>query len=132
MRQKQVKDNLRKFRKEKVGYTQQQVADYLKISRSTYTYYETGKTEPDLASIQKLAKLFGVTVGELLGSESPPRAMKDPIANRKKWSASSGLNYEEESLVLAFRNSPPEIQKKVEDLLEGYRQKRKTKPQSKE
>ena len=37
-----------KFYRHECGLTQQQVADRLKIERSTYTYYETGKTKPDI------------------------------------------------------------------------------------
>lgn len=51
---------LRKFRKEK-GYTQQQMADYLQISRATYTYYETAVTLPTLYAMNKMLKLWNVT-----------------------------------------------------------------------
>ena len=37
-----------KYYRHECGLTQQQVADRLKIERSTYTYYETGKTKPDI------------------------------------------------------------------------------------
>ena len=117
MRQKQIKDNLRKFRKEKMGYTQQQVADYLKISRSTYTYYETGKTEPDLESIQKLAKLFDVTVGELLGSEPSPKAVRSPSSSRSAWLLSSEFTPEERKLIQAFRSTSPETRRQIRELL---------------
>lgn len=47
-----------------VGYTQRNVAEVLNISRSTYTYYELGKTSPDPATLNRIAKLFGVSVEE--------------------------------------------------------------------
>ena len=40
--------------------TQKQVAEILHIDRSTYAFYECGKTEPDLKTIAKLARIFGV------------------------------------------------------------------------
>ncbi len=40
--------------------TQRQVADVLHIDRSTYAYYESGTTEPDLKSIRKLSQMFNV------------------------------------------------------------------------
>jgi len=46
--------------------TQKQVADVLHIDRSTYAYYEGGTTEPDLKSINKLAKIFNVPPACLL------------------------------------------------------------------
>ena len=40
--------------REKNGLTQKQVADMLNIDRSTYAYYESGKTRPDILTIAKL------------------------------------------------------------------------------
>ena len=46
--------------------TQKQVADVLHIDRSTYAYYESGVTEPDLKSVNLLAKIFNVEPACLL------------------------------------------------------------------
>ena len=43
-----------KYYRHECGLTQQQVADRLKIERSTYTYYETGKTKPDINTLIKM------------------------------------------------------------------------------
>ena len=40
-----------------VGYTQQQVAEAMGITNSTYCGYETGKRQPDVAKIKQLAKI---------------------------------------------------------------------------
>lgn len=58
--------NLRHLRKECM-LTQKQVADMLKIDRSAYTYYETGKSQPSIENLLKLSKIFCVTVDSLLG-----------------------------------------------------------------
>ena len=58
--------HLRKIRKTKTNYTQQQMADLLNISRSTYTYYETGKSEPNYDNLKKLARIFDVDVNFLM------------------------------------------------------------------
>lgn len=50
--------------------TQQQVADALSINRTTYTYYETGKTEPSIETLFKLIKIFGITYDDLLPTVS--------------------------------------------------------------
>lgn len=55
-----------RYYREKCGYTQQNVADQLNIERSTYTYYETGKTMPDIRTLMTLAKIFGVNYTDLL------------------------------------------------------------------
>lgn len=41
-----------------IGYTQQQVADAMGITNSTYCGYETGKRQPDVAKIKQLAKIL--------------------------------------------------------------------------
>lgn len=47
--------------------TQQQVADYLKITRPAYTAYERGNRRPDYETLAKLASYFNVTTDYLLG-----------------------------------------------------------------
>lgn len=59
-------DHLRKLRKEKSNYSQQNMADMLKISRSTYTYYETGKSEPGQAVLRQLCEILSVDYNTLL------------------------------------------------------------------
>ena len=46
---------------------QQEIADALCIDRSTYAYYELGRTEPSLLMLVRLAKLYDVTTDYLLG-----------------------------------------------------------------
>ena len=65
-------EQLKKARLAK-GYTQQQVADIMGITNSTYCGYETGKREPDVPKIKKLAALLGVSGDDLL-ELSPPDA----------------------------------------------------------
>ena len=48
------------------GLTQGEVAEVLKLDRSTYTYYEKGRV-PNLDTLNKLSKLFNVSVAELIG-----------------------------------------------------------------
>lgn len=47
--------------------TQQQVADYLKITRPAYTAYERGTRHPDYETLEKIADFFSVTTDYLLG-----------------------------------------------------------------
>ncbi len=54
------------LRKEK-GYTQQYVADYLKIDRSNYSKYELGKLEPSIDMLIALSNLYGVSIDYLVG-----------------------------------------------------------------
>ena len=63
-----VSESLKKVRKEH-KFTQQDIADVLGIDRSTYTFYETGKTSPSIATLQKLSNVYNVTIGYLAGYE---------------------------------------------------------------
>ena len=42
------------------GFMQNQIAVLLGVDRSTYAYYETGKTVPSITSLQKLCSLYSV------------------------------------------------------------------------
>jgi len=59
---------LRKKRK----LTQQQVADELGLSRSTYTCYEVGNSMPTAAMLCAIGDLFEVSLDYLLGRHEDP------------------------------------------------------------
>ena len=61
---------LKQHRKQ-CALTQQQIADALDIDRSTYTYYETGKTYPTIPTLIKITKILNITIGGLLGVDAP-------------------------------------------------------------
>ena len=48
------------------GYSQRQIAEILKIERSTYASYETGRNRPDIFAVQRFAKIFNVSVDYIL------------------------------------------------------------------
>lgn len=77
---------LRQFRIQ-AGFSQQNVADILNVSRSTYTYYETGKTTPDPNTLNRIAQLLGVSLEDFFPDEPiPPPAsglLCDYIENRR-------------------------------------------------
>ncbi|HCW80271.1 MAG TPA: transcriptional regulator [Ruminococcaceae bacterium] len=119
-----LNERLRELRG-KCGYTQSQVAKLLNIDRSTYAYYETGKTRPDVSSLVMLAKIFNISIGELLSDESRPKAVAERrILNsgshissyadiQKNSSHIYDLAPEEKELVGAFRSCSTEEQKKI-------------------
>lgn len=61
--------NLRRLRESK-GWTQQELADKIKISRGTYAHWEIDKRTPDLEMLKKLATLFEVTLDYLADKEA--------------------------------------------------------------
>jgi transcriptional regulator with XRE-family HTH domain len=60
--------NIKQLR-EQHGLIQKQVAAELGIGYSNYNKMENGLREPSVDELQKLAKLFGITVDELINPE---------------------------------------------------------------
>jgi Predicted transcriptional regulators len=104
---------LRKFR-ENSGYTQQQVADALNIDRSTYSYYELGKTTPDIHTLIALAKIFNITITDLLEESAETARVKDPSAEKRFGRKNDSFIYElskdEKQLIIYYRLLKPETQ----------------------
>lgn len=102
MQNNDLKDRLREFRI-MCGLSQQQVAKLLMIHRSTYSYYELGKTEPSLDNICMLAKIFGVTLNQLMGMESGSQTVVRDDAYSKDAMRIGDLTREEKMLVMRYR-----------------------------
>lgn len=64
----ELKDVLRKLRLH-YRYSQRELAGYLGIDRSTYAYYESGKTKPPLNTLLVLSDLYKVSLDFLVGRE---------------------------------------------------------------
>lgn len=58
-------NNFRLFRKE-IGYTQEQLAERLGVSRQAVAKWESGETLPDIGICAKLAQLYGTTIDALV------------------------------------------------------------------
>lgn len=65
MKELKIAQNLRILRMSN-GLTQQNLADMLAVSRSAYTYYETGRAVPNVSNMYKLCKFYGVTYENLM------------------------------------------------------------------
>lgn len=59
-------ENIRSLRMEN-GYTQKQVADYLRRTQAGYSNYENGKRDIPSEVLCRLADFYGVSVDYLLG-----------------------------------------------------------------
>lgn len=73
----QISNTLRSLRLN-AGFTQQQIADFLHTSRSSYSYYELGTIRPSIAVLYSLSRLYGVPVDSFFTSppDSPPTGPK--------------------------------------------------------
>ncbi len=63
-----LNDNIKKFRKSK-KLTQEQVAEKLNVSRQTVSKWESGETIPDIYNCCELAKLYEITVDDLINEQ---------------------------------------------------------------
>lgn len=61
-------ENLKNARLRK-GLSQVQLAEQLGIAKSTYSMYESGKREPNMQTIKKIADILDVSTDELLGMD---------------------------------------------------------------
>lgn len=60
-----LKENLIVLRKLN-GYSQEQIAEKINISRQAYAKWENGQTVPDIEKAAVLAELYGVTLDSLM------------------------------------------------------------------
>lgn len=63
-----LKDNLVMLRKLH-GYSQEEVAEKIDISRQAYARWETGATVPDIEKCSLLAEVYGTTIDSLVKTE---------------------------------------------------------------
>ena len=62
-------DNLVRLRREK-GFSQEQLADLMDVSRQAVSKWEAGQTMPDLPKLVALADLFGTSLDALVRPEA--------------------------------------------------------------
>lgn len=63
----EFKDVFTDLRK-KAGFSQNEVADRLFVTRQAVSRWERGETVPEIETLQALSRLFGVSINTLLGS----------------------------------------------------------------
>lgn len=68
-----------KVRKDR-GYSQQQLADKLNLSKQAVSNYETGKREPDYATLEAIADALNVPMSMLISPEDQERALNEIYA----------------------------------------------------
>jgi transcriptional regulator with XRE-family HTH domain len=114
---------LKKLRKNS-GYTQQNVADALHLERSTYSYYETGKTIPDINTIIKLAKIFNVSYIDIFEEEEKQlthRVKDNEISIKSNKNKNSNYIYElkkdEKRLISFYRVLSEEEKQSLTDYI---------------
>lgn len=81
-------ERLMQLRKER-GWSQEQLADQLGVTRQTVSKWELGSTTPEMQKLMDMSALFGISIDELVGNEAflPPQAepVTAPAPARDKW-----------------------------------------------
>ncbi|MCL2195066.1 MAG: helix-turn-helix transcriptional regulator [Oscillospiraceae bacterium] len=100
------------------GLTQQQVADFLHIDRSTYAYYESGRTKISVEALLHLARLYQITLGQIVGENAPAEVLADDTDYSTALIDDSivrfaQLNREEQYLVILYRSGTDEQRREL-------------------
>ena len=119
-----------KYYRENCELSQQQVANTLNIDRSTYTYYETGKTTPSASTLLKLSKIFNVPCAVFLESINQELNLNSKVADSidemfydgeddviTADDRIYGLSKEEKELVISYRVLDADKKEKFDEFL---------------
>lgn len=95
------------------GLTQGDVATQLGLDRSTYSYYETGFSLPNVDNLKRLADIFGVSTDFLLGrTDGTQKLAVQDIADHRDGLDSarilSLLSPDERTALMWYRQLSPE------------------------
>ena len=86
------------------GFSQEEVAKYLKVSRSAVSLIESGTRGLDVMELHQLVTLFGCAIEELSGKRVPAAntQLEEPESIKMVARATAALSPEDRSEVLRF------------------------------
>lgn len=100
--------NLRESR----NLSQQDLADRLKINRSTYARYELGQTQPDFSTLQSIADFYDVSIDYILGRTNVPSR-----SDTKHNDSEIEKLVEDPDFMVAYKEYPGSPEEAKEDLI---------------
>ncbi len=95
-------ETIKALRKQK-GYSQEEVAARLNVVRQTVSKWEKGMSVPDADMLVRLAELYEVTVGDLLGAPQPEKSVAEDAPDPRE--LAEQLSRINEQLVIRNRRS---------------------------
>lgn len=102
-RHKMLGENIRNER-EKLNYSQTELAKKLEVTRQTISNWESNKREPDLNSLKKLSDVLMVSTDTLLG-------IKDDEKLRKAFEEYKLLDQEDRDFITSFMQKLSKIKR---------------------
>ncbi len=87
-----VGKNIAKLRKEN-KLTQEELAEKLYVTRQAVSNWETGKTEPDIETLQKIADEFNVSIEEIIYGEKQEKNIITAIKADKEEYVKKGISF---------------------------------------
>ena len=96
------------------GLKQSEVAEALHVSRSTYSYYETGASRPDPLVLAKLANFYDLSINAFFSEEYPPQP-REPLSR----DSVGILTPQERALILLLRTNKDLSAENLLEMLEA-------------
>ncbi|MBM7699331.1 helix-turn-helix domain-containing protein [Kurthia huakuii] len=113
-----IGEKLVQLRKEKKR-TQQEVADYLGVTRPAYTAYEKDSRNPDYETLKKIATYFNVTTDYLLGNSDIKNPEEITYAGIKNDEYAALTPYQKEVMDFFMNSESLSFHDKPENLLDA-------------
>lgn len=79
----EIANRLQQLRKQK-GYSQEQLADELGISRQAVSKWERAEASPDTDNLICLARLYGISLDELLSTDESTASIRSSVKEEKE------------------------------------------------
>lgn len=91
------------------GFTQEEVADFIDVSKRTYINYEQFKTDIPFTKLQNIATFLNMNIVEIIDYSSKTKSTEK--TNKKKVSKKVSKNTEKQKVQkkLTFTETPPKI-----------------------
>ncbi|SEO02028.1 DNA-binding transcriptional regulator, XRE-family HTH domain [Amphibacillus marinus] len=97
-------ERIYEFRK-KGGFTQEEIANKLNVSRQTISNWETGTAQPTINKAIELANLYGISMNELVGVTEQAKQKSEVLSTLIHRKATIYLNPESDADIFLFKTA---------------------------
>lgn len=109
--------NLKEIRKQN-GTTQVSLAKFLGIDQTTYSGYETGKSNPDINTLIKIANYFNISLDYLCGRQNKNLIFADSLSEKKKELINLIKDLDDDSTLIALGFVAKLANKPIDEVLQ--------------